>query len=129
MCGADLYLHACIIMYAVLNVTKHLSLVAELTSDVDHWYTLGVFLKISDASLKRIKQKYGGYTREGFVEMLRIWLETGQATWSDLVHALCEVGHTSLARKIATEIGKLLFFMTCFLRHLTQLWVMVCIVP
>ena len=96
--------------YAVLSVTKHLSIVAELTSDVAHWYTLGVFLGISDASLKRIKQRYGGYTREGFIEMLRIWLEMGRATWSDLVHTLCQVGHTSLARKIAAEIGKLLLF-------------------
>lgn len=92
----------------VLEVHKHLSTVVELTSDVEHWYSLGVFLRVSEASLQRLKQEYSGYTREGLVEMLRMWLETGQATWSDLVHSLCKVGHTSLARRIAAEIGKML---------------------
>ena len=105
-------------MYIVLEVTKHLPTVIKLTRDVAHWYSLGVFLRISEASLQRIKCKYGGYTQEGLNEMLQIWLETRRATWSELVHSLCKVGYTSLAKKIAAEIGKLmsmglLFTMSC----------------
>ena len=90
----------------MLDIHTHLSTLVELTRDVKQWYALGMFLSLSKACLETIKQKYGGYSQEGLPEMLRMWLETKQATWSDLVHSLWKVGHISLARKIAAEIGK-----------------------
>ena len=64
-----------------------------------------MFLEIDEDALNRVKREYGCYIQEGLTQMLQIWLESGRATWSDLVHSLCEVGRTALARKIAAEIG------------------------
>ena len=65
------------------------------------WFLLGTHLGIPIKILRRIKDRDGLYVF--MTNMLEMWLDTGEATWEQLEHALTVVGN----KKLANEVEKL----------------------
>ena len=74
------------------------------TIAVTKWYFLGLVLKVSYDKLDRIKRKEHN-EEDCKCEMLKCWLDTGQASWLSLVNALRSplVNMDGLANEIANK--------------------------
>ena len=79
--------------------------VHEETASVTKWFTLGLYLNLSPAKLEIINADYCFQTEQAQRKMLTLWLKTGNATWSCLIHALSKMGLRALGRKIVIRKG------------------------
>ena len=70
------------------------------------WFTVGLLLKISYSELERIKKDNRDQSLDCLREMLATWLKSGEASATELVHALKSAGMSVLAKKIAVKHGK-----------------------
>ena len=85
-----------LLMYVVdIPLAKFMEELDEMAHD---WYMLGTSLGIPGKILKRIQNRAGLYVF--LTNMLEMWLDTGEATWEQLEHALTVVGNKSLANVV-----------------------------
>ena len=90
--------------HIALNYEADLLSVYDETASVAEWFTLGLYLKLSPARLEIINADFR-FNDEARRNMLSFWLQTGSATWSNLLHALSKMGLTSLGKEIANRKG------------------------
>ena len=88
----------------VLDFDSDFLSVFEETASVAEWFTLGLYMKVPPSELERINADFR-FSKRALRETLSIWLKTGNATWSTLVHALSKIGLRSLGRNISTRKG------------------------
>lgn len=87
---------ASLLMYAVdISPAKFMEELDEMAFD---WFMLGTHLGIPGKILKRIQDRGGLYVF--MTNMLEMWLDTGEATWEQLEHALTVVGNIRLAKMV-----------------------------
>ena len=68
--------------------------------DVSDWYQLGIILGILPARLRKIEENYRGNDRRK-TETLDTWLQqTPNASWSDVVSALQQMGENTVAESV-----------------------------
>ena len=84
--------------------TDYLSVYDE-TASVTEWFTLGLHLRVPPTELEVINADYRFQTKQARREMLSLWLKTGNATWSCLIHALSKMGLRTLGKSIVTRKG------------------------
>ena len=98
-----------------LNICIHFSLVLDYgtdyrsvydeTASVTEWFTLGLYLNLPPAELEIINADYRFQTKQARRELLSLWLKTGNATWSNLIHALSKMGLRGLGKDIVIRKG------------------------
>ena len=71
----------------------------------EQWLNIGIELKLSEGDLRVIEENNKGNVMECFNEMIKLWLECGEPSWSDVVDALRAkpVHCLDLAAKIEAE--------------------------
>ena len=69
------------------------------------WFTVGVFLKVHYSKLQVIRKDHRD-SEDCLREMLATWLQSGEASAAELVHALKLDGRSVLAKKIAVKHGR-----------------------
>ncbi len=79
------------------TVHKYLSMIST------KWYTIGVCLGVSISRLRAMEQDYTTTDRR-LLAMIEEWINTGKATWSDLIDALRQRSFTSPKSDPKTEI-------------------------
>ena len=98
-------LNICILFSLVLDYgTDYLSVYDE-TASVTEWFTLGLYLNLPPAELEIINADYRFQTKQARRELLNLWLKTGNATWSNLIHALSKMGLRGLGKDIVIRKG------------------------
>ena len=82
--------------------------VLEAVRDVVNWKYLGLTLGLEKPQLDIMDQNCRGIVKDCRMEMISLWLDTGNASWRALVRALASplVEKRNLAMKIAAEHGK-----------------------
>ena len=71
--------------------------------DVSDWYQLGIILGILPARLRKIEENYRGNDRRK-TETLDTWLQqTPNASWSDVVSALHQMGENTVAESVQQQ--------------------------
>jgi len=71
--------------------------------DVSDWYQLGIILSILPAKLRKIEENYRGNDRRK-TETLDTWLQqTPNASWSDVVGALQQMGENTVAESVQQQ--------------------------
>ena len=74
---------------------------------VSDWYRLGLALKLDPYELGIIEQDFRGNTRKQTNEMFEHWLRTQpDASYEQLIKALCEVGDKRVANSLCKKYGK-----------------------
>lgn len=71
-----------------------------------NWFSVGLFLRISDYILEAIRKDNHNQSRECLREMLATWLRGGNASPGVLVHALRTAGYVELGKKMAVKHGE-----------------------
>ena len=85
-----------LLMYAVdIPPAKFIE---ELDKMASEWFQLGTNLGISVENLRRIESRGG--LNLFMINMMEMWLKTGEATWEQLEHALTVVDNKKLAKKV-----------------------------
>ena len=82
-----------------------LQTLAKDLNEVSNWFSLGVFLGVPTHELNRLRLIHS-YRKEGLLEMLDLWLNSGDANYRDLISALQLCGLTNLARSLTAKYGK-----------------------
>ena len=81
----------------------------ELLSDLNEmaafWFTVGLFLKVPYSKLEVIRKDHRD-SMDCLREMLATWLQSGEASAAELVHALKLACMSVLAKKIAVKHGE-----------------------
>ena len=67
------------------------------------WYDIGVNLHVDTGTLESIKYECRDVTKDCLREVLRRWLNTGEASWSTLIQALRS--HSVGANQLASTLG------------------------
>jgi len=71
--------------------------------DVSDWYQLGIILGILPAKLRKIEENYPKSDRRK-TETLDTWLQqTPNASWSDVVSALQQMGENTVAESVQQQ--------------------------
>ena len=70
------------------------------------WFTVGLLLKISYSKLDIIKKDNRDQSSDCLREMLATWLQSGEASAAEIVHALRSSGWSVLAKKMAVKHGE-----------------------
>lgn len=70
------------------------------------WFTVGLLLKISYSKLEIIRKDNCDQSSDCLREMLASWLQSGEASATEIVHALRSSGRSVLAKKIAVKHGE-----------------------
>ena len=91
--------------YIVLDYKADYLSVYHETASVVEWFTLGLYLNLSPTELEIINADFRFQSKPARREMLAVWLKTGKATWSRLIHALSQMGLRSLGEDIANRKG------------------------
>ena len=74
---------------------------------VSDWNRLGLALKLDPYELDIIKKDHPGNTKCQRCEMFKLWLRTQHdASYEQLIKALCEVGDETVANSLWIEYGK-----------------------
>ena len=94
-----------ILLSLVLDYGADYLSVYDDTASVIEWYTLGLYLNLPSIELEIINTNYRFQCKEARREMLAVWLKTGSATWSCLIHALSKMGLRTLGKSIANRRG------------------------
>ena len=99
--------------------TEHFRAVLIATVKVINWYALGMELEVSYYKLDEIKRDES-YEVDRKREMLKYWLDTGQASWLSLVNALRSplVNMDGLANEIANK---------CECNYIQMCWYITCL--
>ena len=69
------------------------------------WFTVGLHLKVSYSKLEVIRKDHRD-SLDCLREMLATWLQSGEASAAELVHALKLAGMSVLSKKIAVKHGE-----------------------
>ena len=70
----------------------------ELDEMAHDWYMLGINLGVPGKKLKQIQDRDGLYVF--MTNVLEMWLDTGEATWEQLEHALDVIDNKRLANVV-----------------------------
>ena len=70
------------------------------------WFTVGFLLKIPYSELKIIQKNNHDQCSDCLREMLATWLQSGEASVAEIVHALRSNGWSVLAKKMAVKYGE-----------------------
>ena len=70
------------------------------------WFSVGLFLKISYSKLDIIRKDNRDQSSDCLREMLATWLQSGEASTAEIVHALRSSGRSTLAKKMAVKHGE-----------------------
>ena len=102
-------MHGCIdlmnpLFVIVLDPEADYFCVLDEIASVAEWFTLGLYLELPRAELEMIAADYH-FSKEARSKMLHMWLQTGNATWSSLFHALIKMGLRTLGKNIANRRG------------------------
>ena len=74
---------------------------------VSDWYRLGLALTLSSYDLDIIEKDFRGDTRKQTCKMFDLWLKTQpDASYQQLIKALCEVGDETVANSLRKKYGK-----------------------
>ena len=74
---------------------------------VSDWNRLGLALKLNSYELNIIEQDFRGDTRKQSLKMFELWLKTQpDASYEQLIKALCEVGDETVASSLYMKYGK-----------------------
>ena len=73
----------------------------EATTDINDWLIFGVVLKLDIAKV----QKVVAQQENPHLDIIRLWIDSGTASWASLVSALRNnlVDKPKIAKQIATE--------------------------
>ena len=79
----------------------------ELYEVID-WFGLGLYLGVPSVELHSIRREPTLYDiKDRKTEMLSVWIRRlPEPTWSRVVKALMDLGHETLAQRIAIQYGK-----------------------
>ena len=83
---------------------------------VSDWHRLGLELKLDPYELGIIKKDHPGNTKSQTREMFDHWLKTQpDASYEQLIKALCEVGDETVANSLCKKYGKYgIFSLSCY---------------
>ena len=83
---------------------------------VSDWYRLGLELKLDPYELDIIKKDHPSDTKSQTREMFKLWLRTQHdASYEQLIKALCEVGDETVANSLCIEYGKYdILLLSCY---------------
>ena len=74
---------------------------------VSNWYSLGLALNLKSDDLNIIEEDNQRDTRKQRHKMFERWLKTQpDASYEQLIKALCEVGDETVANSLRNEYGK-----------------------
>ena len=74
---------------------------------VSDWYRLGLALKLDSYELDIIEKNFRGDTRKQTCKMFQYWLMAQpDASYVQLIKALCEVGDERVANSLCKKYGK-----------------------
>ena len=76
---------------------------------IGRWFALGIRLGIPYHTMDGFKVRHGEGSERGLIEVLQLWINSNEASWSTLVDCLRRIGLPSLAKKLATKYGKGIF--------------------
>ena len=110
MFGKDYYFDSHKSVYCMCTGYSDLpELLRELAEVESHWYTVGIFLKISYFQLETIRNDTdhrSNQSRECLREMLATWLRGTDASPAALIQALRSAGMIGLAKRLAVKYGE-----------------------
>ena len=91
-----------------MSIDSDIRDVLTATLGETNWFMLGVQLKVDHAKLERIQMDYPQRAQECQYHMLHTWIDTGNATWSELVTALRSplIDNEKLAQEIEEKYLK-----------------------
>ena len=74
---------------------------------VSDWKRLGLALKLNPHYLNMIEKDHRGDTKEQTLKMFELWLKAQpDASYEQLINALCEVGDGTVASFLCKKYGK-----------------------
>ena len=94
-----------ILFSLVLDYATDYRSVYDETASVTEWFTLGIYLNLPPTKLDIINADYRFQTEQAQREMISLWMKTGNATWSSLLHALSKMGLRGLGKDIVIRKG------------------------
>ena len=91
-----------------MSIDSDIRDVLTATLDETDWFMLGVQLNVDHAKLERIQMNYPGRAQECQYHMLHTWIDTGNASWIELVTALRSplINNKKLAQEIEEKYLK-----------------------
>ena len=91
-----------------MSIDSDIRDVLTTTLDETNWFMLGVQLNVDRAKLNRIQMDYPGRAQQCQYHMLHTWIDSGNATWSELVTALRSplINNKKLAQEIEQKYLK-----------------------
>ena len=83
---------------------------------VSNWHRLGLALGLKSYKLDIIKRNHQGDTESQTCNMFEVWLKTQpDASYEQLIKALCEVGNETVAHSLYKKYGKYgIFSLSCY---------------
>ena len=79
---------------------SHLRIIIRSLRDIKNWLSLGIELGMNFSLLDDIDSDKGGNAENCIAAMMQVWLLSGRATKSSLLHALGKIGEDDIAAKI-----------------------------
>lgn len=74
---------------------------------ISNWHKLGLALGLKPYKLDIIKKNHQGDTESQTCNMFEVWLKTQpEASYKQLIKALCEVGDETVANSLCNKYGK-----------------------
>ena len=93
------------INYYITDIEDLGELLCDLNDIAAFWFTVGLLLKVPYSKLKVIRKDHRD-SEDCLREMLATWLQSGEASASELVNALKLAGMSVLSKKTAVKHGE-----------------------